>query len=91
MCLFFFFLSCIHCCDKIVPHLTELQSSVYDKEGWLLFKQGLVGSVFLFFIFLLKWNLNTELKKKNNLLRFFMSDTDGRDCFYQFINEKCTD
>lgn len=27
-------------------------------------------------------------KKKNNLLRFF---PDGRDCFYQFINEKCTD
>lgn len=26
--------------------------------------------------------------KKNNLLRFFMSDTNGRDCFYQFINEK---
>lgn len=71
MCLFFF-LSCIHCCDKIVPHLTELQSSVYDKEGWLLFKQGLVGLVFLFFIFL-KWNLNTELKKNNNnLLGFFV-------------------
>lgn len=27
-------------------------------------------------------------KNNNNLLRFFMSDTDGRDCFYQFINGK---